>query len=350
MTKLQLTLLIILGMALAGFLRHGQAQDAIPKVNNKASEVLPIDANSDGTIDASDVLVLMKQANTYYDENILPLLKKAGIDIDEKTGKIMGTSDEIRNLDDLVKSRLSGAERRTLAAAVNQHQILQGKVEATFRHVIPNLDKIRQLHESVEKLKQLREQTVATTNTVFQSQSHNHLQLGFDDKCVPVVFMTFVPNMTVKIADVTYRRGRLDVSGYSLEIRYPSQGPIIVNVKAGQPCNAYVATIDGRTISSPTKEEWDKTPISFSLAFPPNEPGDVLRRTEGPRIEKKQCVKFSYTSDGKRQLIQLELEHDGKRYTIAFSGHTWDEDRKYLPTGYTAQVLDVRPVESGGKQ
>lgn len=254
MTKLQPTLLIILGMALAGFLRHGQAQDAIPKVNDKASEVLPIDASSDGTIDASGVLVLMKQANTYYDQNILPLLKKAGIERDEKTGKIIGTSDENRNL---IEKNLSSAEWRTLAEAVNQHQILQGKVEATLRHVIPNLDKIRQLHEQI----------VATTNKNFQFQSHNLFQFGFDDKGAPVVFMTFVPNMTVKIADVTYGRGRLDVSGYSLEIRYPSQGPIIVNVKAGQPCNAYVATIDGRTISSPTKEEWDKTPISFSLAF-----------------------------------------------------------------------------------
>lgn len=94
--------------------------------------IQPVDANQDGKIDAEDVLLLMEMADKHWDEMIIPLLRKAGIETD-KDGKIIS-----KNPTQMIKEKLTASEQMDLDDALKKYELFSIQVDATLLEAYQN--------------------------------------------------------------------------------------------------------------------------------------------------------------------------------------------------------------------
>jgi hypothetical protein len=207
---------------------------------------------------------------------------------------------------------------------------------------------------------------LGTSCSFILPQNRRPMELGFGDLCTPAVFLRFEKDLSATIYDVKYSpEGPL--IGYTLSIQYSGGKPIVVTIASIDPVSSgeFVATIDGRKLASPKCEAWakksDEGLVDLSLlAFDPGKPGGVIRLVRGKRLENgsvqftfsgtKETTEFS-CRDGLRQLSGQQFQHEGKKYHIEYSQHTWSkvkgssesssEEAWSRPTGYTARIVGV---------
>lgn len=80
-----------------------------------------MDVNGDGVIDENDVLLLLAQADNDWDQNIEPLMAKAGLDTSDP-----GTLPDLNKL-----QKLSPDEKNQLYQAVEAYNQLEEQILAT---------------------------------------------------------------------------------------------------------------------------------------------------------------------------------------------------------------------------
>ena len=120
-----LILVLILAIPLLGC--QPQKLPAAPTPTS-SSNVQPVDVNGDGVIDENDVLLLLGQADQYWDQNIEPLMAKAGLDTSE-TGQLPDPSK---------LQKLTPAEQDQLLLAVDQYSQLEEQLLATAKEARKN--------------------------------------------------------------------------------------------------------------------------------------------------------------------------------------------------------------------
>ncbi len=95
---------------------------AAPTPTSSAA-IQPVDANKDGVIDETDVLILLGQADQYWDQNLEPLMAKAGLDTSDP-----GTLPDLSKL-----QKLSTDEVDQLLQAVDGYNQLEQQILATAK-------------------------------------------------------------------------------------------------------------------------------------------------------------------------------------------------------------------------
>ncbi len=95
----------------------------LPPTPTSAAQIQPVDATHDGLIDENDVLILLGQADQYWDQNIEPLLVVAGF----------SASDPHQLPDASQLKKLTSAEKDQLFTAIDAYNQLEEQLLATAK-------------------------------------------------------------------------------------------------------------------------------------------------------------------------------------------------------------------------
>ena len=158
------------------------------------------------------------------------------------------------------------------------------------------------------------------------AQTPTNIRLGFAE-CHAAIFVKPEAGLTIRVSAIT-RDSFGYVDHFIQEIQYPNAKPVVVEGKVDNTtwkgdCSAlrYVATINGKKVTSPTREAFLQSDDSVGfLSFLMQTDGTALALVRTWTVVNK----FSY-ENSRRQVARQELGLEGKTYVVAYSEREWDD-------------------------